>query len=193
MSGRDHRKGHEFRAIPHDRVISPRKASEIWEFSGCHSLRKDRETGEKSEKPRRTHPISFLFALFGAETQSHRPPRRDDSVFNDIAFQLTKSVIETKEVPVLEVALANLTEHFIFLPLGNNTIMATTLQRNLNRSRPTKSNSARNKRQADHRKRLIALGMDEAIVARMNPKAVRDKLKYPAKVTKELAAAAAKK
>jgi hypothetical protein len=66
--------------------------------------------------------------------------------------------------------------------------MATTLQRNLNRSRPTKSNSARRKRQADHRKRLIALGMDEAVVNQMGPKAVRDKLKYPAKVAKELAA-----
>ncbi|MGJ8725376.1 MAG: hypothetical protein ACSHYB_12530 [Roseibacillus sp.] len=66
--------------------------------------------------------------------------------------------------------------------------MATTLQRNLNRSRPTKSGAARNKRQADHRKRLIALGMDEAVVAQMNPKDVRTKLKYPAKVVKELAA-----
>lgn len=102
---------------------------------------------------------------------------------------MTKSVIETKDVLVLEVALANLSEHFIFLPLGNNTIMATTLQRNKNRSRPTKGNAARNKRQADHRKRLIALGVDEAVVALMNPKQVRDKLKYPAKVTKELAAA----
>lgn len=66
--------------------------------------------------------------------------------------------------------------------------MATTLERNLNRSRPTKSNSARRKRQADHRKRLIALGMDEAVVAQMSPKEVRTKLKYPAKVVKELAA-----
>lgn len=66
--------------------------------------------------------------------------------------------------------------------------MASTQARNKNRNRPTKSHSARNKRQADHRKRLIALGMDEAVVAVMNPKDVRDKLKYPAKVAKECAA-----
>ena len=66
--------------------------------------------------------------------------------------------------------------------------MATTLQRNLNRSRPTKSGAARRKRQADHRKRLIALGMDEAVVALMNPKDVRTMLKHPAKVAKECAA-----
>ncbi len=63
--------------------------------------------------------------------------------------------------------------------------MASTEERNKNRTRPSKSNSARNKRQADHRKRLIALGVDEAIVAKMTPKEVRDKLKYPAKVAKE--------
>ncbi len=66
--------------------------------------------------------------------------------------------------------------------------MATTKERNKNRTRPTKSNSARRKRQADHRKRLIALGMDEAIVNQMSPNAVRTKLKYPVKVVKELAA-----
>ena len=66
--------------------------------------------------------------------------------------------------------------------------MATTLQRNLNRSRPTKSGAARRKRQADHRKRLIALGMDEAEVALMNPNDVRTMLKHPAKVAKECAA-----
>lgn len=66
--------------------------------------------------------------------------------------------------------------------------MASTHARNKNRNRPTKSNSARNKRQSDHRKRLVALGMDEATVASMNPKEVRDKLKHPAKVAKECAA-----
>ncbi len=66
--------------------------------------------------------------------------------------------------------------------------MASSLERNNNRTRPTKSNSARNKRQNDHKKRLIALGVDEAVVATMNPKEIRDKLKYPAKVAKELAA-----
>ncbi|MEN8694747.1 MAG: hypothetical protein ACN4GG_11675 [Akkermansiaceae bacterium] len=66
--------------------------------------------------------------------------------------------------------------------------MASTQERNKNRNRPTKSNSARNKRQADHRKRLIALGMDEAVVNAMDPGQVRAKLKYPAKVAKECAA-----
>ena len=66
--------------------------------------------------------------------------------------------------------------------------MASSLERNNNRTRPTKSNSARNKRQADHRKRLIALGMDEAVVAKMNPSEVRTKLRHPAKVAKEFGA-----
>ena len=66
--------------------------------------------------------------------------------------------------------------------------MATTKQRNKNMTRPTKSNGARVKRQNDHKKRLVALGMDEAVVAAMNPKDVRTKLKHPAKVAKECAA-----
>lgn len=90
--------------------------------------------------------------------------------------------------PVLEMALALSKGTIYLLTARKNTIMATTLQRNQNRSRPTKSNSARRKRQADHRKRLIALGMDEAVVALMNPNDVRTKLKYPAKVAKECAA-----
>ncbi len=66
--------------------------------------------------------------------------------------------------------------------------MASTQARNKNRNRPTKSHSARLKRQNDHKKRLVALGMDQATVDAMNPKDVRDKLKYPAKVAKECAA-----
>ena len=89
---------------------------------------------------------------------------------------------------VLEVDLGNRRELFNFSQLKPDKIMASTQARNKNRNRPTKSNSARNKRQSDHRKRLVALGMDEAIVASMNPKEVRDKLKHPAKVAKECAA-----
>jgi hypothetical protein len=63
--------------------------------------------------------------------------------------------------------------------------MATTQQRNQNRTRPTKSNAARNKRQKVQKKRLVALGMDEAVVALLNPREVLTKLKYPAKVAKE--------
>ena len=66
--------------------------------------------------------------------------------------------------------------------------MGTTLERNKNRTRPTKSPSAKAKRQKIHRKRLIALGMDEATVAAMNPREVRTMLKHPAKVAKEFGA-----
>ncbi len=66
--------------------------------------------------------------------------------------------------------------------------MGTTLERNKNRTRPTKSSSARNKRQNDQRKRLIALGMPEASVAALNPREVRTLLKHPAKVAKEFGA-----
>jgi len=66
--------------------------------------------------------------------------------------------------------------------------MASTQERNKNRTRPTKSNAARNKRQNDQKKRLVVLGMDEATVAAMNPNEVRTKLKHPAKVAKECAA-----
>ena len=66
--------------------------------------------------------------------------------------------------------------------------MATTAQRNKNRTRPTKSNAARNKRQKGQKKRLVALGMDEAVVALMNHRDVLTKLKHPAKVAKECAA-----
>lgn len=67
--------------------------------------------------------------------------------------------------------------------------MATTNERNKNRTRPTKSAGARRKRQNDQKKRLVELGMDEAVVAMMNPREVLTKLKYPAKVAKECAAA----
>lgn len=55
-------------------------------------------------------------------------------------------------------------------------------------TRPTKSGGARRKRHNDQKKRLVALGMDQAVVALMNPKDVRTKLKHPAKVAKEFAA-----
>ena len=64
--------------------------------------------------------------------------------------------------------------------------MATSLQRNNNRSRPTKSAGARNQRQKVQSRRLVALGMDEATVAAMDSSAVRAMLKYPKKVTASL-------
>lgn len=70
-------------------------------------------------------------------------------------------------------------------------IMGTTFERNKNRSRPRKSSGEKARRQRDQKKRLVALGMDEAVVAKMNSREVLDKLKRPAKVVKDLAAAKA--
>ncbi len=52
-------------------------------------------------------------------------------------------------------------------------------------TRPRKGGAAKRQRQAVHRKRLIALGVDEAEVNRMNPKQVRDLLKRPAAIAKQ--------
>ena len=61
--------------------------------------------------------------------------------------------------------------------------MATTLQRNTNRSRPSKSAGAKAKRSKVQRRRLVALGMDEAAVEAMNSTEVRTMLKHPKKVS----------
>jgi len=66
--------------------------------------------------------------------------------------------------------------------------MATTEERNKNRTRPKKSAGERARRHRVQKKRLVALGMDEAVVAKMNSREVLDKLKRPAKLAKELAA-----
>ena len=63
--------------------------------------------------------------------------------------------------------------------------MATTLERNKNRTRPKKSGGARRRRQRDQRKRLVALGMDEAEVAKLNRREVLDLLKRPALINKD--------
>lgn len=60
--------------------------------------------------------------------------------------------------------------------------MATSLERNTNRSRPTKSAGAKAKRTKVQRRRLVALGMDEAAVALLNSTEVRTLLKHPKKV-----------
>jgi len=52
-------------------------------------------------------------------------------------------------------------------------------------TRPRKSGAARNRRRLEQRRRLIALGMDEAAVARLTSREVLDLLKYPAKVAKQ--------
>lgn len=62
----------------------------------------------------------------------------------------------------------------------------TIQQRNAHLSRPTKSAGAKARRQKVQRRRLVALGMDEAKVAVLNPSEVRALLKYPKKVTESL-------
>ena len=42
--------------------------------------------------------------------------------------------------------------------------------------RPKKSGAARKRRQLEHRRKLIALGVDKVMVATMNPKQVRDQV-----------------
>jgi hypothetical protein len=67
--------------------------------------------------------------------------------------------------------------------------MGTTAERNKNLTRPKKGGSRKARRQSDQKKRLIALGMDPAVVREMNARDVLTKLKRPAKVAKEFAAA----
>ncbi|MFC4991240.1 hypothetical protein [Rubritalea tangerina] len=62
----------------------------------------------------------------------------------------------------------------------------TIQQRNAHLSRPTKSAGARAKRVKAQRRRLVALGVDEAKVAAMQSNEVRALLKYPKKVTESL-------
>ena len=60
--------------------------------------------------------------------------------------------------------------------------MGTSLQRNTNRSRPTKSAAAKNQRRKVQSRRLVDLGMDEATVAALNSTEIRTLLKHPKKV-----------
>lgn len=57
-----------------------------------------------------------------------------------------------------------------------------------NKVRPRKAACAKRRRQLEHRRRLVGLGVAEEVVAGMNPREIRDMLKYPAKVTKSLEA-----
>ena len=52
-------------------------------------------------------------------------------------------------------------------------------------TRPRKGGAAKRRRQSDQRKRLVALGMSEDNVAKLNQREVLDKLKYPKKVAAE--------
>ncbi len=51
-------------------------------------------------------------------------------------------------------------------------------------TRPRKGGAAKRRRQNDHRKRLVTLGVDEDAVRKMNPREVLTMLKYPAKIQK---------
>ena len=52
-------------------------------------------------------------------------------------------------------------------------------------TRPRKSGAAKRRRQADQRKRLVALGVGQDTVDGMNQQEVRAMLKYPAKIRKD--------
>ncbi len=54
-------------------------------------------------------------------------------------------------------------------------------------TRPVKSVGERRRRDAVQRKRLVALGMDEATVAKLNAVQIRDFLRTPAKTKAEFA------
>jgi hypothetical protein len=66
--------------------------------------------------------------------------------------------------------------------------MGTSAERNKNLTRPKKSSGDKARRQRDQKKRLVALGMDETVVSKMNSREVLDKLKRPALVVKEVEA-----
>ncbi len=53
--------------------------------------------------------------------------------------------------------------------------------------RPKKSEAARRRRIVEHRRRLVALGMPEEKVAKLDPRAVRDLVKYPVKTARDIA------
>ncbi|MCB1070793.1 MAG: hypothetical protein H7A43_10250 [Verrucomicrobia bacterium] len=49
-------------------------------------------------------------------------------------------------------------------------------------NRPKKSTSERRRRVKVQRRRLVELGMDEAVVAKMTEQAIRDALRHPKKI-----------
>ena len=60
------------------------------------------------------------------------------------------------------------------------------------RTRPVKSAGAKRRRQKVQQKRLVMLGVGEDEVSKMGPREVRDMLKRPAAVKKDLARKAAR-
>ncbi|MBP5301057.1 MAG: hypothetical protein J6Y80_06595 [Victivallales bacterium] len=70
--------------------------------------------------------------------------------------------------------------------------MATSTFRNKNKVRPRKTGAAKRRRCLVQRRRLIALGMDAAVVEKMPVDQLRAKLKEPKKIQRALAKAQAK-
>jgi len=58
------------------------------------------------------------------------------------------------------------------------------------RTRPIKSEGEKRRRTKAQRSRLVKLGLDQAVVAKMQPEAVRKLVQTPVKVKKSVAAAA---
>ena len=52
-------------------------------------------------------------------------------------------------------------------------------------TRPRKSGAAKRRRQLEQKRRLVALGMDAAVVEQMSARDVLTKLKHPAKIKSE--------
>lgn len=65
--------------------------------------------------------------------------------------------------------------------------MATTLERNKNRTRPKKAAGKKNRRRREQKARLVALGMPEEEVAQMTSREVLTALKHPKKVAEKYA------
>ena len=53
--------------------------------------------------------------------------------------------------------------------------------------RPRKSGAAKRRRHLEQQRRLVGLGVDQKVVDQMTQKEIREKLRRPAKVVKELA------
>ena len=70
--------------------------------------------------------------------------------------------------------------------------MATSTFRNKNCVRPRKTGADKRRRCLVQRRRLVALGLSEEVVAKMPVDVLRNKLKEPKKVLAEVAKAAEK-
>lgn len=65
--------------------------------------------------------------------------------------------------------------------------MATGLERNKHLNRPRKSEAERRRRNKLHRKRLVALGVPEEKVAKLNTQEMRTLIRRPVKTARQYA------